>query len=690
MAVRIETEGDTAIVVMDHPPVNAINRETRKGLLDAFGNLATDASIDRIILTGVGTAFAAGADAREFDLLPLEPHLPEAIDAIETCGKPVIAAIDGPALGGGYELALACSYRLATPNAVIGLPEVNLGVVPGAGGTQRLPRLIGIAKAVSLISEGRTVNAREALEVGMVDDIVDDPVGFAKRLDLRMLGSIEPLSSRPKPEEDHAAIEKARASAAKRKSGQTAPSTAVDLVAEAAEKSFSEAIEAERKAFLKLRQSDQAKALRHLFFAERAARVPDDLKKVEPVKVTTAVVVGGGTMGASIAYSLNAVGIGVTVVEMNEEAQSKAQANVSILVDDAVKRGLLDAPIADERKAGIGFNVGYDDLPRAELAIEAAFEDMAVKKDIFAKLSAGLPETAILASNTSYLDVNEIAAAVPAPERVLGLHFFSPAHIMKLLEVVRADRTGPVALATGFELARRLRKVPVLAGVCDGFIGNRILARYREIADITMIDGSTPFEIDAAMVEFGYPMGPYMAQDLAGLDIAYANRKRLAPTRDPNRRYVTVADRLVEAGRLGRKTGRGWYQYEGGTAAVDPAIEAIVLEEAERAGIGRKSYDHSEIVERLVTAMINEGFDILQEGIAATPADIDLVLVHGYGYPRWRGGLMHTADAIGLDDVLARVRRYAVEDPVLWSPSPLLEQVAKDGISLHDLNGAKK
>lgn len=690
MTVRIETRGGIAIVVMDSPPVNAINQETRKGLLQLFGNLASDPSIDRIILTGAGRSFAAGADAREFDLPPLEPHLPDVVLAIETCGKPVIAAIDGPALGGGYELALACSYRLASPKSVVGLPEVNLGVVPGAGGTQRLPRLIGIEKAASLISEGRTVKAKEALAVGMIDEVVDDPVAYAKGLDLEKLRSVVPLSSRPRPEADDAAIEKARASAAKRKSGQTAPVTAIDLVTAVAVKDFSDAIEDEREAFLELRQSGQAKALRHLFFAERAARVPEDLKEVEPIGVKTAVVVGGGTMGASIAYSLNGIGVNVTIVEMTDEARSRAEANVSKLFDDAVRRGLMEAPAAAERQANINYNVGYDDLPRAELAIEAAFEDMAVKKEIFAKLSAGLPDNAILASNTSYLDINEIATAVPAPDRVLGLHFFSPAHIMKLLEVVRAEKTGPVALATGFELARRLRKIPVLAGVCDGFIGNRILARYREIADVTMIDGSTPSEIDAAMVEFGYPMGPYMAQDLAGLDIAYANRKRLELTRDPNRRYVKIADRLVEAGRLGRKAGRGWYHYEDGAAAVDPAVEAVVLEEAERAGIERKSYDRQDIAERLVTAMINEGFDILHEGIAATPADIDLVLVHGYGYPRWRGGLMHTADTIGLHEVLARVRRYAAEDPVLWSPSPLLERLAEDGKTLRDFHAAER
>ena len=678
MSVQIDTVGDAAIVMMDSPPVNAVNQEIRTGLLDAFDKLAADPSVARIILKGAGTSFAAGADAREFDMPPVEPHLPDVVHAIESCGKPVIAAIDGPALGGGYELALACSSRLATPNSVVGLPEVNLGVVPGSGGTQRLPRLIGIDKAASLISEGRMVKANEALALGMIDEVVDDPVAYAKDLDLEVLKAIVPLSLRVNPQADDAAIMRARTVAAKRKSGQTAPEIAINLVAVAAQKDFTNALADERAAFLALRQSDQAKALRHLFFAERGAKVPDDLKDVPPNTITTAVVVGGGTMGASIAYSLNGIGINVTIVEMNDTARAKAEENVSKLFDDAVRRGLMEASSAAEKQAHIRFNVGYENLPKAELAIEAAFEDMAVKKEVFIKLSAGLPDDAILASNTSYLDLNEIATVVPGPERVLGLHFFSPAHIMKLLEIVRADLTGPVTLATGFELARRLRKMPVLAGVCDGFIGNRILARYREIADVIMIDGSTPSDIDAAMVAFGYPMGPYMAQDLAGLDIAYANRKRLTPTHDPKRRYVKIADRLVEAGRLGRKTGLGWYQYENGVAVTDRNVETIVLDEASRAGIDRKAYPQNEIIERLVTAMINEGFDILNEGIAASPTDIDLVLVHGYGYPRWRGGLMHTAYAIGLTEVLDRVRRYALEDPVLWSPSPLLECLAKN------------
>ena len=678
MSVQIDTVGDAAIVMMGSPPVNAINQEIRTGLLDAFDKLAADPSVARIILKGAGTSFAAGADAREFDLPPVKPHLPDVVYAIESCCKPVIAAIDGPALGGGYELALACSYRLATPNSVVGLPEVNLGVVPGSGGTQRLPRLIGIDRAASLISEGRMVKANEALVLGMIDEVVDDPAVHAQNFDLDMLRAIVPLSLREKPEADDTAISRALNAAAKRKSGQTAPRIAINLVAAAAKKDFTNAVADERAAFLALRQSEQAKALRHLFFAERGAKVPDDLKDVPPNMITTAVVVGGGTMGASIAYSLNGIGINVTIVEMNDTARAKAEENVAKLFNDAVRRGLMEASYAAERQAHIHFNVGYENLPKAELAIEAAFEDMAVKKEIFTKLSAGLPDGAIFASNTSYLDINEFATVAPEPARVLGLHFFSPAHIMKLLEIVRADLTGPVALATGFELARRLRKMPVLAGVCDGFIGNRILARYREVADVIMIDGSTPSDIDAAMVAFGYPMGPYMAQDLAGLDIAYANRKRLAPTRDPNRRYVKIADRLVEAGRLGRKTGLGWYQYENGAAITDRNVEAIVLDEATRAGIVRKAYPKSEIIERLVTAMINEGFDILNEGVAASATDIDLVLVHGYGYPRWRGGLMHTAYSIGLTEVLDRVRRYAHEDPMLWSPSPLLERLAKN------------
>ncbi|MFQ5622002.1 MAG: FAD-dependent oxidoreductase [Paracoccaceae bacterium] len=685
MPVRVETKRDTAIVILDRPPVNAISRQIRQGLLDAFTKLAGDDAISRVVLTGSGRAFAAGADAREFDRPPLAPHLPDVIASIETCGKPCIAAINGAALGGGYELALACGYRIASPDALLGLPEVTLGVVPGAGGTQRLPRLIGIAPAVSLISQGRVVRAGEALTLGLVDHIAADPLDHALAMDLSALADVKPLSGAPRPKADDAAIEAARKRAGKRMRGQIAPLRAIDLVALSATADFDDAMTREREQFLELRRSDQARALRHIFFAERAASMPAEFRDADPVDIRRAVVVGGGTMGAAIAYALDRADIPVTVIEADDDACDRAKANVERLFADAVNRGILEGGAADRRRAALTAQAGYDNIPPADLAIEAAFEDMTVKKAVFAKLEAALPAHAILATNTSYLDVNEIAETVADPSRVLGLHFFSPAHVMKLLEIVRAERTGRAALATAFGLAARLRKVPVLAGVCDGFIGNRIYARYREMADIIMIDGSLPWEIDHAMVEFGYAMGPYMAQDLSGLDIAYANRKRLAATRDPKRRYVAIADRMVEEGRLGRKAGVGWYRYPGGGGAVvDPLLEDLICEEAHFAGITRREFTDDEIRDRLLAVMVNEAFDVLDEGIARSASDIDLVLIHGYGFPRWRGGLLHYAETIGLESILSRIENLAREDPVIWKPSRLLRQLVRDGKSLSD------
>jgi 3-hydroxyacyl-CoA dehydrogenase len=395
--------------------------------------------------------------------------------------------------------------------------------------------------------------------------------------------------------------------------------------------------------------------------------------------VRRVVVVGGGSMGAAIAYALDAAGIAATIVETDDAAAERARANVAKLVDGALARGLVSSEAAAAQKTRIVVAAGYGELAPAELAIEAAFEDMNVKKAVFANLEKTLPAGAVLATNTSYLDVNEIAASVADPSRVIGMHFFSPAHIMRLLEIVRGEKSSAAALATAFAMAKKLRKIPVLAGVCDGFIGNRILARYREAADTILMDGSTPWEIDEAMVEFGYPMGPYEANDLSGLDIGYATRKRQAPTRDPNRRYIPIADRMVHEGRLGRKTGVGWYRYPGGGGkVVDPLVEDLVREEAHFAKVNRREFSADEIRERLVTAMVNEAAAILEEGIAQSAADIDLVTVHGYGFPRWRGGLMFHADTVGADAVLARLLAYGQEDPIAWRPSPLVERLARD------------
>lgn len=669
--VRIEIDDSVAVIVIDNPPVNVTSLAVRQGLVEALDR-AEASAVSRVILTATGRAFVAGADAREFASAPVAPHLPDIVTRIGAFPVPVVAAINGTALGGGLELALACAARVATPGAVLGLPEVTLGVVPGAGGTQLLPRLIGLKSALSLISEGRTVKAPEALGLGMIDAIADDVVAAARELALPARPATAAMSA---PDPDAAAVEDARKAATKRSPRQIAPQRAIDLVEAATRLPIPEGLAAERTTFLDLKIGDQAAALRHVFFAERAAMGQGRQGGSE---IRTAVVVGGGTMGAGIAYALAQVGVHVTLVEMNEAGADRARGNIAALYDQAVKRGKMAADdAAGAQSARHAFAVGYANLPAADLAIEAVFEDLEVKRQVFTALEAALPEGAILASNTSYLDVNRIAEVVRNPSRFLGLHFFSPAHLMKLLEVVRADATSPETLATALRLAARLKKIPVLAGVCDGFIGNRILTRYRQICDIMLIEGALPAQVDAAMRSFGMAMGPYEVQDLSGLDIAYANRKRMGWKDKAGFRYIPVADRIVEeTGRLGRKTGAGWYDYQDGKSIPSVLIEAIVTEESARAGIHRRIFSEDEIIARATAAMVEEGFRILEEGIAGQAADIDLVMIHGYAFPRWRGGPMHWADRTGLAGLMARIMTYAVEDPASWGVPDLLARVA--------------
>ncbi|PIE07503.1 MAG: enoyl-CoA hydratase [Rhodobacterales bacterium] len=679
MPVTTRREGATAFVTLDFPPVNAIGRDTRQGLIDALDRIAAETGLERVILSGAGRAFAAGADAREFDGPALEPHLPEVVTRIETCAVPWIAAIHGPALGGGCELALACRYRIAAPGAAIGLPETTLGVVPGAGGTQRLPRLVGLATALEMIQTGKPVGGTRALEIGLVDALADDPVAAAAKLAPAELAARKAVGELPAPEADEAAFEAAEKRAATRLRGQTAPAIAVELLRRACDTPLAEGMQIERGHFLELRQGAQAKALRHIFFTERGAKAPKWLAGTAPAEIETAAVVGGGTMGAGIAYALLNAGIAVVLLETDAAGVARAEENVEKIVAASLKRGLIDEAGAEARRARFTASADYAAASGCDIAIEAAFEAMEVKHEVFRKLEGALREGTVLASNTSYLDVNEIASVLADPSRLVGLHFFAPAHIMKLLEIVRGDASSDAALAAGFALGKRLRKLPVLSGVCDGFIGNRILARYREAADTLMMDGAAPWEIDAAMVGFGYPMGPYEAQDLSGLDIAHANRRRQDATRDPARRYIPIADRMVAEGRLGKKTGAGWYRYEDGRKATDPLVEEIAREEAGRAGVVRRTFSADEIRERIVIAMINEAAAILDEGIAQSAADIDLVTVAGYGFPRWRGGLMHHADTLGPDHVLERLRAFGAEDAVAWAPSTLVERLAAGG-----------
>jgi 3-hydroxyacyl-CoA dehydrogenase len=673
MTVSIRKEGSIAIVTMDNPPVNAIGTATREGLLEVAQILDKDEKISFIVLTGAGKIFAAGADAREFDLPPTEPHLPDIAKAIESASKPWVAAINGAALGGGLELALACRYRIAAPNASLGLPEVTLGLVPGAGGTQRLPRLTGIDQAVEMISTGKPLRANKALECGLVDSIAESVLSEALKLSLDKLDGITPVSKRQVEASATKAIDTAKANVAKRARLQKAPPIAISLVEQTLSVSFEEGMMAEREAFLELRQSSQASAMRHAFFAERGAKPPRNIAHLEPREITKAIVVGGGNMGASIAYAMDGIGIATTVIENDPEAAERARGNLRRLVDGALKRHKISDTQAKDQIERLNVVCGYENLPEAQLAIEAVYEDMETKKTVFKKLEKNLPPDAILASNTSYLDLNELAQSVFDPSRVIGLHFFSPAHIMKLLELIKGDATDDCVLATGYDLAKRLRKVPVLSGVCDGFIGNRLLSRYREIADMVMMDGAMPWEIDEAMVNFGYAMGPYEVQDLSGLDIAFANRQRNAEGRDPNRRYIPISDRMVAEGRLGRKTKAGWYDYsQDGKKQYDNVVEKLILDEAQKAGVTRENFTQSEIQTRLLYAMINEASAILEEGIAKSPSDIDLVLLHGYGFPRWRGGPMHYADEIGLDNILNQIREFEKQDPVVWKPNSLL------------------
>ena len=657
-SARLERRGDAGVVTMDAPPVNAIGRALRAALAGAVAE-AERLGLSRVVLTGAGRAFAAGGDAREFDAAPEPPHLHDLCDAIEASPVPWIAALNGAALGGGLELAMACRARVAAPEARLGLPEVTLGVIPGAGGAARLPRLVGLAAALDMVAGGKPIAAERALALGLVDAVADDPVAAAMDLapGARTL-------DRPAPDEDGGALDAARARLPR---GAVAPPAAVDAVADGCRLPAPEAVARARETFLRLREGPQSRALRHLFFAERAAgRPPEGLPDAAvPDHVAVA---GGGTMGAGIAWALLAAGLSVTLLE-RPEGLARARAAVEGLADDTARRGRLDAAGRAAAMDRLAVTADAEAARGAGLAIEAVFEDMDAKRAVLRDLAAALGPEAVLATNTSYLDVDALAAALPDPSALLGLHFFAPAHVMRLLEIVRGRATAPRTLAVGFALAARLRKVPVVVGVCDGFVGNRLLARGREAADAMVLDGADPQAVDAAMEGFGYAMGPYAVQDLSGLDIGHAARRRQDATRDPARRYVGgLGDRLVEAGHLGRKTGAGWYAHPG--RAPNPAVARLLAAERDARGVAPRDFDADEIVERILLAQIDEARAILQEGIAARPADVDLVTVLGYGFPRWRGGLMHHAEAMGRDKVDARIAALAAEDPAPWRRVP--------------------
>ncbi len=695
--VKTSKDGDLLVVSIDHPPVNAISVDVRRGLVAAIDEAEADASVKGVLLLGAGRAFIAGADIREFGQPPMHPILPEVCNRIEACTKPVVAAIHGPALGGGLEVAMAAHYRLAMPDAKLGLPEVQLGLLPGSGGTQRAPRLMGVEAAVELMLSGRHMKAQEAVACKLVDqlgegtDVLQAGLRFARALlaDAAPVRRTRDLDAF-KVGYDHQMelLDNIQKDVEKKSRGLFSPLKVIEAVRAGLHMPFDEALAHERQLFLQCIDSPQRAGLIHAFFAEREVVKVPEVKSVAPRPVTHVGVIGGGTMGAGIAVSVLDAGLPVTMIERDDEAVARGRHNVEKVYNGLIAKGRMTEQAKAQVMARFSTSTNYDALAQTDLVIEAVFEEMSVKKAVFAELDRVCKPNAVIATNTSYLDINEIAGSISRPQDVIGLHFFSPANIMKLLEIVVPEKVSADVVATAFSLATQLKKVPVRAGVCDGFIGNRILAVYRAAADHMMEDGCSPYEIDAAMRAFGYPMGPFQVSDLAGGDIGWATRKRRAATRDPKARYVQIADRICERGWFGQKTGRGYYLYPEGsrTGVPDPEVLHIIDAERVRANIQPRALTSELIVRKYMAAMVNEGANVVHQGIALRPLDVDVTFVHGYGFPRYRGGPMKYADMVGLEKILADIHEFAKQDPLFWQASPLLEQLVKDGKNFDSLN----
>jgi 3-hydroxyacyl-CoA dehydrogenase len=638
MTVTLHRHGPIAVLTIDNPPVNALKTAVRARLLALFQELAADEAVTAIVLRGEGKLFVGGADIAEFDRPPEAPTLPDLIAAIESSTKPWIAAIHGQALGGGLELALACHHRVALAGATLGLPEVNLGLIPGAGGTQRLPRLIGLEAALPVIAERAMLGSASAAAVGLLDQIVEGPlteaaVAFATALPPRR-------SPSPQPDPGLAFWESAAARITKASKGERAPLAALQAVRHGVANGLAEGLRHERQTFLALRATEEAAALRHLFFAERAAARPAVLRGIDPRPVAIVGVVGGGTMGCGIAAAFRNAGFAVILSERDAPALERGLATVKSIFDAAARRGVTTEAVAAERMAGVTGAVGLNGLAACDLVVEAVFEDLAIKRAVFADLGRLCRADAILATNTSYTDPRQIFDGIPGPDRCIGLHFFSPAQVMKLLEIIPLPDTEPTVLASAFDLARRLGKVPVQSGICEGFIGNRILKRSRAEAEAMLLAGVPHADIDSAMRGFGYAMGPFEMQDMAGLDISFMNRE--AARARGEALPETPGDLLVRAGRKGQKSGGGWYDYAPGDRTPRPSADAVqIIAPLVRSGGGLPP---AQIVDRLIGAMAAEGRMILAEGIAAAASDIDLVQVHGYGFPRVKGGPMFQTD----------------------------------------------
>ena len=695
MQGTIEKRGSIGIVWIDNPPVNAISHAVREGLIEAVRSAADDPSIEGLVLACRGRTFMAGADIAEFASGPKPPMLGEVVDTLANSPKLIVAALFGTAFGGGLEIALACNARIATQATKIGLPEVKLGIIPGAQGTQRLPRLAGVEFALKLIVSGNPASAAEALGAGAVDrltdeEVVDAAVSFAEEL----IADKAPLRRTHEMEIDAAAygdkfFAEFRASIARKTRGLNAPERAVQAVEAAVNKPFDEGTKVERDLIMEAFADPQSKALQHVFFAEReAAKIPGLASDTTLRGVTRVGIIGAGTMGGGIAMNFANARIPVTILEMSDDALEKGLGIIRKNYEASARKGRMSEADVEARMDLISGTTNYDDLADADLVIEAVFENMDVKKDVFSTLSAKTRPDAILASNTSYLDIDEIATVVEHPERVLGMHFFSPANVMRLLEIVRAEKTGPDVLATVLKLSKQIRKVGAVAGVCQGFIGNRMLSGYAHEANMLMLEGAAPEQIDRVLYGFGMPMGVIAMADLAGLDIGYRLREQLDES-EYDVRATWVHDKLVEMGRLGQKTGAGIYDYEPGNRMPIPSSVTtdLIAEAAARFDIPQRDISDTEIIERCFYSLFNIGCDVLGEGMAYRASDIDIVYIYGYGFPAWRGGPMYWAENdAGLEHVLNRIREFAeLHGEQYWRASPLLERMVADGSSLSDV-----
>ncbi|MBN8872302.1 MAG: enoyl-CoA hydratase/isomerase family protein [Rhodospirillales bacterium] len=689
--VRLEKEGDVGVIIVNYPPVNALGPGVSEGIIDCLNQANADPSIKAMVLMGDGRSFIAGADIRGFGTgrkrLPIGSRTYDVLDAST---KPVVAAIHGYALGGGLENAMACHYRIAVPSAKVGLPEVLIGILPGGGGTQRLPRLAGPEVALDLIVSGRHVPAPEAKQLGILDEVLPDgtdlrtaAIAYARKIaDIRPLPRVRDKEAKADP----AIFDAKRKSIARRARNQKAPYNCIAAVEAACTLPFDEGIQREQALFAELENADEAKALRYAFFAEReVAKLPDLPADVRPYDFQRPAVIGAGTMGGGIAMSFADFGYDVKIMDASAESLNRGMDRIRTNYATSVKRGSLAQDEMERRLARIHPVAGYDDIKDCDVVVEAVFERMDVKKPVFAKLDEVMGPDAFLFSNTSALDMDELADVTKRPEKVAGTHFFSPANVMKLLEVVRPAKASPETLATAMALGRKIGKISAMAGNTDGFVANRSRAPFNSEMVILLEEGCLPEQVDKVMVDFGYPMGPFAVGDLAGLDIGAEGRKRRAAA-NPNYRKLPIADKLVEMGRYGQKTGAGWYRYEKGdrTPHPDPEVAAIIKQVAAEMGVPQRQFTDEEILRRLLFSSVNEACRILEEGKAYRASDVDVMWLHGFGFPRYRGGLMFWADGIGVRNVYNQIAAWHQQYGERWAPSKLLRDLAETNTPLRE------